>query len=103
MTQVAVVLLPYSKNTPDLRDPEARLNEAVSLTKAIELNVVHSESIAVREIKAGTYLGQGTIERLADIIEEKKVDVVIMACTLSPLQQRNLEKHGIQKLLIKQP
>ena len=101
MTQVAVVLLPYSKNTPDLRDPEARLNEAVSLTKAIELNVVHSESIAVREIKAGTYLGQGTIERLADIVEEKKVDVVIMACTLSPLQQRNLEKAWNTKVIDK--
>ena len=101
MTQVAVVLLPYSKNTPDLRDPEARLNEAVSLTKAIELNVVHSESIAVREIKVGTYLGQGTIERLADIVEEKKVDVVIMACTLSPLQQRNLEKAWNTKVIDK--
>ena len=101
MTQVSVVLLPYSKNTPDLRDPEARLNEAVSLTKAIELNVVHSESIAVREIKAGTYLGQGTIERLADIVEEKKVDVVIMACTLSPLQQRNLEKAWNTKVIDK--
>ena len=101
MTQTAVVLLPYSKNTPDLRDPEARLNEAVSLTKAIELNVVHSESIAVREIKAGTYLGQGTIERLADIVEEKKVDVVIMACTLSPLQQRNLEKAWNTKVIDK--
>ncbi|MBR5129960.1 MAG: GTPase HflX [Alphaproteobacteria bacterium] len=84
-----------------MRDPEARLNEAVSLTKAIELNVVHSESIAVREIKAGTYLGQGTIERLADIVEEKKVDVVIMACTLSPLQQRNLEKAWNTKVIDK--
>lgn len=101
MTQVAVVLLPYSKNMPDLRDPEARLNEAVSLTKAIELNVVYSESIAVREIKAGTYLGQGTIERLASIVEEKKVDVVIMACTLSPLQQRNLEKAWNTKVIDK--
>ena len=86
---------------PDLRDPEARLNEAVSLTKAIELNVVYSESIAVREIKAGTYLGQGTIERLASIVEEKKVDVVIMACTLSPLQQRNLEKAWNTKVIDK--
>lgn len=101
MTQTAVVLLPYSKNTPDLRDPEARLNEAVSLTKAIELNVVHSECVSVREIKAGTYLGQGTIDRLAGIIENEKVDVVIMACHLSPLQQRNLEKAWNTKVIDK--
>lgn len=101
MTQTAIVLLPYSKNVSDLRDPEARLNEAVSLTKAIELNVVHSECVSVREIKAGTYLGQGTIERLGDIVEEQKVDVVIMACHLSPLQQRNLEKAWNTKVIDK--
>lgn len=101
MTQTAVVLLPYSKNTPDLRDPEARLDEAVSLTKAIELNVVHNECVSVREIKAGTYLGQGTIDRLAGIIESEKVDVVIMACHLSPLQQRNLEKAWNTKVIDK--
>ena len=101
MTQTAVVLLPYSKNTPDLRDPEARLDEAVSLTKAIDLNVVHNECVSVREIKAGTYLGQGTIDRLADIIEGEKVDVVIMACHLSPLQQRNLEKAWNTKVIDK--
>ena len=101
MTQTAVVLLPYSKNTPDLRDPEARLDEAVSLTKAIDLNVVHNECVSVREIKAGTYLGQGTIDRLAGIIESEKVDVVIMACHLSPLQQRNLEKAWNTKVIDK--
>lgn len=101
MTQTAIVLLPYSKNVSDLRDPEARLGEAISLTKAIELNVVHSECVSVREIKAGTYLGQGTIERLADIVEEHKVDVVIMACHLSPLQQRNLEKAWNTKVIDK--
>ncbi|MBR6675206.1 MAG: GTPase HflX, partial [Alphaproteobacteria bacterium] len=101
LTQTAVVLLPYSKNTPDLRDPEARLDEAVSLTKAIDLNVVHNECVSVREIKAGTYLGQGTIDRLAGIIESEKVDVVIMACHLSPLQQRNLEKAWNTKVIDK--
>ena len=101
MTQTAVVLLPYAKNTQDLRNPEARLDEAVSLTKAIDLNVVHNECVSVREIKAGTYLGQGTIDRLAGIIEEHKVDVVIMACHLSPLQQRNLEKAWNTKVIDK--
>lgn len=101
MTQTAVVLLPYTKNTLNLRDPEARLAEAVSLTKAIELNVVYNECLAVREIKAGTYLGQGTIDRLAGIIEAEKVDVVIMACHLSPLQQRNLEKAWNTKVIDK--
>lgn len=101
MTQNAIVLLPFSKNVPDMRDPEARLSEAISLTKAIDLTVVHSEAVPVREIKANAYLGEGTIERLHDIIEQNEVDVVILACSLSPLQQRNLEKTWNTKVIDK--
>ncbi len=101
MSESAVVLLPYLKNETHMRDPQARLSEAVSLTKAIDLNVIHFEAVCVREIKAGTYLGQGTIERLADIIQEGQVDVVIMGCHLSPLQQRNLEKAWNTKVIDK--
>lgn len=99
--QSAIVLLPYSKDNHDLRDPEAKLAESVSLTKAIDLQVVHDEILPVREIKAGTYLGRGTIDRIGAIVQEHQVDVVIMSCTLSPLQQRNLEKAWNTKVIDK--
>lgn len=101
MDQNALVLLPFSKNTPDMRDPESRLHEAVSLAKAIDLNVVHAESVPVREIKVKAYLGEGTIERLQEVIDENEIDVVILACSLSPLQQRNLEKAWNTKVIDK--
>lgn len=101
MSHNAVVLLPYLKGMSNVRLPEARLDEAVSLTAAIDLNVVYDEAIALREIKANAYLGKGTIERLEPIIRENEVEVVIIACTLSPLQQRNLEKYWNTKVIDK--
>ena len=100
MKQKAVVLYPYLKGKLGcLRSPDAVLEEAVSLTKAIDLSVIHSEVIALREIKANAFLGKGVIERLSSVTRD--VDVVIMACSLSPLQQRNLEKEWQTKVIDK--
>ncbi|MBE6455612.1 MAG: GTPase HflX [Alphaproteobacteria bacterium] len=84
-----------------MRQPEAILAEAVSLTKAIDLNVLHSAVVPMREIKAGTYLGKGTIDSYRDFIKENEVAVVILSCHLSPLQQRNLEKEWNTKVIDK--
>ena len=100
--QKAIVILPYLKQEGGFsRSPEARLAESVSLTKAIDLDVVFQDAVALREIKANAYLGKGNIERLVPVIRDNQVDVVIMACVLSPLQQRNLEKVWHTKVIDK--
>ena len=68
MTQ-AVVLYPYLKTETGIRSPEAVLNEAVSLTRAIDLDVLYAEALPLREIKANAYLGKGTIARLLPHIQ----------------------------------
>ena len=99
MTQ-AIVLYPYLKqNATGLRSPDAILAESVSLTKAINLDVFYQEALPLREIKANAYLGKGTIERLTPWA--RQATVVIMACALSPLQQRNLEKAWHTKVIDK--
>ena len=95
----AVVLYPYLKTETLNRTPASCLVEAVSLTQAIDLTVVYQEALPLREIKANAYLGKGTVERLAPIARE--AEVVIMACHLSPLQQRNLEKLWQTKVIDK--
>ncbi len=103
MTQVrqkAFVLFPYLKRAlPDNRSPEAFLAEAVSLTQAIDLQILGADVLPLREIKAKAYLGKGTIERLYPMAHA--ADVVIMNCALSPLQQRNLEKEWQTKVIDK--
>ncbi len=74
------------------RDPEARLAEAVGLAAAIALNVVHSETVRVREPRPATLFGTGGIDRLKGLIADIEIELVIVNGALSPVQQRNLER-----------
>ena len=73
-------------------DIGARLFETVGLCAAISLDVVWSEVIKLRAIRAGTFFGQGNVERLKSIIDDRSVELLIVDGDLSPIQQRNLEK-----------
>ncbi len=96
-----LVLLPFLKTEKDIRTPDAKLEEAVSLSKAIDLNVIENALIPMREIKPSTYLGKGVINSYLEIIKSKDIEVVILVCHLSPLQQRNLEKEWQVKVIDK--
>ncbi len=80
------------KGQKELRSAQARLDEAVSLTKAINLNVVGSDICILRAIRPASYIGRGIVEQLKEIFEDLEVELVLMDCALSPIQQRNLEK-----------
>jgi GTPase len=74
------------------RSPEARLAEAVGLAEAIELDVAGSEVVRLPRFRPGTLLGSGTVESIGERIKEGGVGVVIVDATVSPVQQRNLER-----------
>jgi len=90
--QNTLVIHPYLKNDKFRRSPEARLAEAVALTAAIDLHVVHALVVPIANPRPATLMGQGKAEELAALVEEKEVGLVVADCTLSPVQQRNLEK-----------
>ena len=75
-----------------LRSPEARHEEAVGLARAIDLNVVGAEIVAVSAIRPATFLGKGKVETLAEEVKSEAVELVVINSALSPVQQRNLEK-----------
>ena len=74
------------------RAADARLEEAVGLAAAIGLVVVHQVILPLRMRKPATLLGTGQVESLGLIVEEQKIEVVIVDSQLSPVQQRNLER-----------
>ncbi|NMN56366.1 GTP-binding protein HflX [Xanthobacter sp. SG618] len=84
---------------PERRSPEARLDEAVGLAAAIELDVVFSGLVSLSEIRPATYLGTGKVEELADVVKAEHVDLVFFDAALSPVQQRNLEKAWSTKVV----
>lgn len=89
----ALVIHPVLKGAaPEKRQPEARLAEAVGLTRAIDLEVRHAEVINVSAWRPGTLIGPGKVEELARLIQEQPVDVVVVDAAVTPVQQRNLER-----------
>lgn len=78
--------------SPQLRSPEARLDEAVRLAKAIELDVVDAFVAPIGAVRPATYIGVGKASELAALVSERAVDLVVFNCALSPGQQRNLER-----------
>jgi GTP-binding protein HflX len=83
---------PGADRTWTTRSPEARFEEAGGLARAIDLNVVASARLTLNAIRPATYLGKGKVEEIAALAKDNEVDLVVMDCALSPVQQRNLEK-----------
>jgi GTP-binding protein HflX len=78
--------------SPAPRGPEARLAEAVGLARAIDLDVVHAETVRVASPRPATLIGSGQTERLGQLIEAETIKLAILDWPLSPVQQRNLER-----------
>ena len=74
------------------RSPQARLDEAVGLARAIDLAVVNAGVVMLAAIRPATYLGKGKVEEIAGLVKSLESGLVVMDCALSPVQQRNLEK-----------
>ena len=104
----AIVIEPWLKNPArktgartiaDIRSPEARLEEAVGLARAIDLTVVDSGLVTLNDIRPATYIGRGKVDEIAGLAKSLSASVVIMDCPVSPVQQRNLEKAWNTKVI----
>ncbi|MFG1479532.1 GTPase HflX [Xanthobacter sp. V4C-4] len=87
------------RGASERRAPEARLDEAVGLAAAIDLEVVFSGLVPLSEIRPATYLGTGKVEEIGGIVQAEAVDLVFFDAALSPVQQRNLEKAWSAKVV----
>ncbi|MBU6475264.1 MAG: GTPase HflX, partial [Alphaproteobacteria bacterium] len=86
------------------RDPDAALEEALGLARAIDLEIVHAEIVKLKAVTPATLLGSGTVQRVTDMIHAwhdkgEEVGLVYVDCALSPVQQRNLEKEWHAKVI----
>jgi GTPase len=104
----AIVLEPFLRRTApkpkkpgmqDIRPPDTRLDEAVGLARAIDLDVVGSGVVTLSAITPATYIGKGKVEEIAGLVKTQEAGIVVMDCAISPVQQRNLEKAWNAKVL----
>ncbi len=87
-----------SRNT-SARSPQARLDEAVGLAAAIDLDVKASGLVPVPNPRPATLFGSGKVEEFAGLIRAEEAELVIVDHPLTPVQQRNLETAWDAKVL----
>jgi len=98
---VALVLSPYEPGRRGLaeRGSDAKLEEAMGLARAIDLDVRDGQSMPLRQITPATLIGKGTVERIKGAVEAQEVGLVVVDARLTPVQQRNLEKAWNTKVI----
>ena len=101
-TGQALVIEPILRRVATLageRGPVAKLDEAVGLARAIDLDVEQSGIVILNALRPATFLGKGKVEEISGLVQSFDAGIVVMDCALSPVQQRNLEKAWNAKVL----
>jgi GTP-binding protein HflX len=91
----AVVLHPERSGfgaSESSRQSIERLEEAVGLARALDLDVRAEEIVRIRKPTPATLFGTGKVEELAALVRAAEAEAVVVDDDLSPVQQRNLEK-----------
>ena len=82
------------------RSPELALEEAEALARALPaIEVVGATVARLRKPAAGTLFSSGKLDEMAAEIEATEAELVLVDGPLTPVQQRNLEKHWDVKIL----
>jgi GTP-binding protein HflX len=71
---------------------EAKVEEAIGLARAIDLEIANAGSVSLSAIRPATYLGKGKVDEFAGIVRTHEAGLVFVDAALTPVQQRNLEK-----------
>jgi GTP-binding protein HflX len=90
--QRAIVIHPDREGRNASREAEARLDEAVGLALALDLEVRETLVAPLRRLTPATLFGKGKVQEIRLIVELAEADVAVVDDSLTPVQQRNLEK-----------
>jgi len=73
-------------------DIKSQLQEAEGLVLAMGQAAVFADSIKISQINSATFFGKGNLERIKQQCVITEAELLFVDGTLSPVQQRNLEK-----------
>jgi GTP-binding protein HflX len=86
----AVLVLPHSRGEGD---SVRRAEEFTELVRSAGAEVLGSISARVEDPNPRFYIGSGKADEVAEMVRALEADLVLVDHTLSPVQERNLEKH----------
>lgn len=87
----AVVIHP-DRRGDNARHASERLEEAVGLAQALDLDVRAQEIVRLRSVTPATLIGRGKLEEISALILAADAEAVVIDDQLTPVQQRNLER-----------
>lgn len=100
MTDSVLVIHPVFKGrAAHKRDPQTQLEEACGLAAAIDLEIADALTVNISYPSAATLLSKGAVEKGAEAVARYQPDVVYVNGSLSPVQQRNLERAWKAKVI----
>jgi len=76
-----------------------QLEEAKGLAQAIFLDVVEVKVVNVSRVTSAWLIGKGARADIKSIVKNLELNLVIVNCGLSPVQQRNLERQWDVKVI----
>ena len=86
----AILVLPHGRGSGDA---ERRAAEFVELARSAGAEVLGSVAARVETPNPRYYIGSGKAEEVAEMVRAVEADLVLVDHLLSPVQERNLEKH----------
>ena len=93
------IIQPIDKNAPPKREIDDIVEEAEGLAHAIFLDVLKTRVVKFSAIQVGSFFGKGIRAEISQEINQLEPDLIIVNGTLSPVQQRNLEKEWDCKII----
>jgi len=73
-------------------DADFDLDEAIGLATALGVEPVSARIIPIRDIRSSNFFGAGQIDDMAAVIAGEELSLLIVNASLTPVQQRNLER-----------
>ena len=80
--QTAIVVHPVRPRAEGLRSPEQRLEEAVGLAEALDLEIVEALVAPLRTTVPATLFGKGKVEEVGTACRGLEIDVVVVDGTV---------------------
>ncbi|MCP4383198.1 MAG: GTPase HflX [Hyphomicrobiales bacterium] len=96
---LAPIVRPPKGHDQPRRSSEARLQEAVGLARAIDLEVIEASAIPLSAFRPATLFGSGKVDEIAALVAAEDIALVVVDHPLSPVQQRNLERAWKAKVI----
>ncbi|MDE0530032.1 MAG: GTPase HflX [Albidovulum sp.] len=93
------ILHPAFANPKQSRSDAESLEEAVSLALALGFEIAFEDIVRMRAIVGSTFFGSGRCESLKRDIQRADAETVVIDGSITPVQQRNLERIWDVKIL----